>query len=435
MNDFLYLQIYSLCMKLTISRRWAILVIACLNFILSQFYRASVAVITPSLIADLNLDTNGLSLVSSAFFYAFAVMQIPVALYLDRIGPRITMTVLTLAGVGGVLVFARGESLTALVIGRVLLGAGMACNLMGTLKLITLWFGPSRFATLSALVISFGTLGSISATTPLVLIVDSMGWRTTFTSIAGFNLIIAIVFLLVIRDHPAVPVNANIPTEIHPRSQILKNGLWLLFTRRDYWIISLGTFCRYGIFAAIQALWAGPYLMKALEVAPIAAGNLLFLMSIGVVLGSPSWGYISDVLLHSRKIPIRIGLIGMAVILIVLANLKPGVNILLLSVLFFSFGFVTGSGQIMFAHIKEGMPIELAGTAMTGINFFTMVGVAFFLQVLGSIMQMLYPEASLGIQAFQRAFIICVGFLVLTTILYSFTVETLKTDAPRQKIF
>src|SRR4030042_115147 len=153
--------------NLTISRRWMVLFAACMLFVLSQFYRASIAVITPDLIRDLGLDTRGLSLVSAAFFYTFAIIQIPIGMYLDAIGPRIAMTVLSLLGVAGALVFAGGDSAGALVAGRLLLGAGMACNLMGTLKLITLWFGPLRFATLSAMVLSFGPLGNMTAATPL----------------------------------------------------------------------------------------------------------------------------------------------------------------------------------------------------------------------------------------------------------------------------
>ena len=419
-------------MKIELSRRWVIFTIACLLFILSQFYRASIAVITPELISDLNLNTNGLSLISAAFFYAFAIMQIPVAIYLDRIGPRFAMTILTLIGVSGGLIFAMGESLSMLVIGRALLGAGMACNLMGTLKLITLWFGPTRFATLSALVISFGTLGSITATTPLVLMVDIAGWRTTFVFFAVLNLLTVLLFFLVVRDGPAVSGNGSYPDAVGAEPHNVLKGLWQLLRERDYWIISLGTFCRYGIFAAVQALWAGPYLMTAIEIAPVTAGNMLILMSIGVVLGSPVWGYLSDALLQSRKVPIYFGLMGMAAILVVLANLKPGVSVSLLSILFFSFGFVTGSGQIMFAHIKERMPIEMAGTAMTGINFFTMAGVAFFLQALGSIMQFLYPDASLGTNAFKSAFLFCGVFLVVTTLIYFFTDETLRPEISRQ---
>jgi hypothetical protein len=79
----------------------------------------------------------------------------------------------------------------------------------------------------------------------------------------------------------------------------------------------------------------------------------------------------------------------------------------------------------MYAHIKERMPIERAGTAMTGINFFTMAGVAVFLQGLGSLMQRFYPEAALGAGAFRGAFLFCAGCLLVTAALYLMTKETL----------
>ena len=115
---------------------------------MSQFFRSSVAVIAPDLIEELALSPNRLSLISASFFYAFALMQIPLALYLDRVGARISMTVLTLIASIGAVIFAVGESMEMLTVGRILLGIGMSCNLMGTLKLITLWFGAKRFATL-----------------------------------------------------------------------------------------------------------------------------------------------------------------------------------------------------------------------------------------------------------------------------------------------
>ncbi len=413
-------------MKIIFSRRWVIFFLACLLFVLSQFYRASVAVISPELMADLGLDTRGLSLVSAAFFYAFAAMQIPIGLYLDSIGPRITMTVLTLVAVAGALLFARGDSLTALVVGRALLGVGMACNLMGTLKLITLWFGPLRFATLSALVISVGTAGNLAASTPLVVMVDALGWRGTFMAFAAVNLVLAAVFFLVVRDRPdscrngagAAPASAGF-------GQIL-SGVRALFSEKDYWIISLGTFCRYGIYAAVQALWAGPFLMHVLGVSPIATGNLLFLMSIGIVVGSPVCGWLSDTGIGSRKAVVVAGLMGMLAVLVVFARLSAGVGFFPLAALFFGFGFFSGAGQIMYAHIKERMPIERAGTAMTGINFFTMAGVAVFLQGLGSLMQRFYPGASLGAGAFKGAFYLCAGCLLVTSVLYLATQETLR---------
>lgn len=411
-------------MKHTISRRWIIFFAACMLFVLSQFYRASIAVITPDLIRDLGLDTRGLSLVSAAFFYTFAIIQIPIGMYLDAIGPRIAMTVLSLLGVAGALVFAGGDSAGALVAGRLLLGAGMACNLMGTLKLITLWFGPLRFATLSALVLSFGTLGNMTAATPLALMVQSLGWRMTFIVFAGINLLLTTLFFAVVRDRPQEAPNGGVPPPVSAELREILANLRDLMREKDYWIISLGTFCRYGIFAAVQALWAGPFLITVCGISPVEAGNVLLLMGVGMIIGSPVCGWFSDSLFETRKGVIIAGLIGMILVLVVLARLSQGADPTVLSALFFSFGFFSGSGQVMYAHIKERMPAERAGTAMTGVNFFTMAGVVAFLQGIGNLMQYLYPDESLSAPAFRAAFFFCAACLLLTLVLYFFTVET-----------
>jgi len=393
--------------------------------VLSQFYRASVTVISPDLIQALAIDTRQLSLISAAFFYAFAMTQIPITMYLDGIGPRISMSVLSLIAVIGAIVFATGHSVTALVTGRVLMGIGMACNLMGTLKLITLWFTPRHFATLSALVISAGTVGNLIAATPLVLMAQSMGWRNSFFMIGAINLFLAFLFYVITRDRPSESIVQDVPRAASTKLTEIARSLHHLIKEKDYWIISLGTFCRYGIFAAVQSLWAGPFLIHAIGLTAVSAGNLLILMSIGIVIGSPLYGWLSDTALRNRKGVIVSGLIAMAVILIILSMLSSGTGMTVLGILFFPFGFFASGGTIMYTHIKERMPPESAGAAMTGINFFTMVGGAVFLQGLGNMMQCLYPEDSLGTEAFIVAFLFCAVCLGITAVLYLFTVETL----------
>ena len=407
------------------AKRWIIFLLACLLFVLSQFYRASVAVISPELIDELALDTTQISLISAAFFYAFALMQIPISMYLDGIGPRISMTLLSLVAVAGSVLFGLGHSVPALVAGRVLMGFGMACNLMGTLKLITLWFSPRYFATLSALVVSTGTLGNLMAATPLVLLAQSMGWRNAFLVMAAVNLVLGVIFFAVVRDRPRVPLVPDMPDAVSTRLGDIFRSLAALFREKDYWIISMGTFCRYGIFAAVQALWAGPFLIEVLGVAPVSAGNLLVLTSIGIVVGSPVFGWFSDTVFAHRKGVVVCGLAGMAAVLLILTRLTPGTGMAVLSVLFFSFGFFGSAGGIMYAHIKERMPAERAGAAMTGINFFTMIGVAVFLQGLGNMMKYLHPGDSMGRAAFVDGFGFCAICLAVTVVLYLFTVETL----------
>jgi sugar phosphate permease len=430
---------------------------------MSQFYRASVAVISPDLMQEMGLNALDLSRISAAFFYAFAVMQIPVGIFLDTVGPRIAMTALTLLSVIGAVIFALGISPGWLTFGRVLLGVGMACNFMGALKLLTVWFEPRQFATLSAVVVSLGTLGNIAAATPLVLMVSLVGWRHSFLIIAGFTFALALVFLAVIKDRPGAddggigegtgggaaggigytkstggpggrsglrgndnkdvaPVEA---ADTRPSVSQTLGRAWALFHEKDYWIISAATFCRYGIYAAVQALWAGPFLIHVLELSAVTAGNILFLMSIGLILGCPLCGWMSDSLVVSRKKIIIPGICCMTGLLLGMNQLSPDTGVWLVYLVFFSFGLASGSGQVMYAHIKEQVPRSNAGMAMTGINFFTMAGVAVFLQGMGLVMARFFPGASLTLPAFHLAFGMCAICLAGIGLLYCLTRETL----------
>ena len=198
-------------------------------------------------------------------------------------------------------------------------------------------------------------------------------------------------------------------------------NIQLLFKRKDYWIISFSTLVRYGVYAAFQALWAGPFLMEVMGYSALTTGNLILLMNFGMILGSPCWGTLSDSLFKARKGVVIAGLIGIALTIIFLTVIPVGIHPSVLALLFFCFGFFNASGLLMYPHIKDMMPLEMAGVAMTGINFFNMIGPAVSLQGLGSLMQALYPDASRGPQAFNTAFIVCTVSLVAATTLYFFT--------------
>jgi sugar phosphate permease len=402
-------------------RRWSIYLIACLLFILSQFYRSCVAVISPNLTDELHLDAKDLGMISAAFFYAFAAMQIPISIYLDSIGPRLLMSVLSIVAAAGAVLFAWGESAATLMLGRVCLGMGMACNLMGPLKLITSWFPRKQFATLSTLFLSVGTAGNIAAATPLVWLTESLGWRTTFIFFALGNLLVVILFYAIARDHPEASPDRRPAGAAPIRFSVAIRGILQLFIRRDYWLISVGTFFRYGIFASVQALWAGPFLMIAMGLSQVMTGNLLLAISIGLIIGSPVCGWLSDTILQSRKVVVIGGLAAMAVTLAAIAVVPADTAPIVLFSLFFGFGIAGGAGQIMYAHIKECVPHENAGAAMTGINFFTMTGVAVFLHGLGWVIKAVYPDGALPAEALRMAFMVFGGCLAAAGMLYGLT--------------
>jgi MFS family permease len=398
-------------------RAWLIFLLCSLHLLTSQLYRTTNAVLAPWLIKDLRLDTEDLGLLSAGFFYAFALTQIPISIFLDKIGAKRLMIAFSFVGMAGASLFSLSQGLAMGLIGRLLLGVGMACNMMGPLKLLTEWFPPGRFATVSGLLYAIGTLGSIVAATPLVLLVELLGWRLSVQVIIAFHGLLTVALFWVIQDRPP---------EKNTRQALAKTGspygnLALLMRSKDYWIISAGTFVRYGTHAALQTLWAGPLLMEALQFSPVQAGNILLAMNIGLILGGPLWGTVSDRIFKTPKWGVAGGLVALALITFILRAMPPGTSTLMASAVFLLFGIASASGMHVYAHIKALVPKDMAGAAMSGTNFFTMMGPAVFLQGLGIVMQGLYPEASRGPEAFSASLLICIICQAGIGVLYFFT--------------
>jgi len=147
------------------------------------------------------------------------------------------------------------------------------------------------------------------------------------------------------------------------------------------------------------------------------------LLNIALIAGGPIWGGLSDRVFRNRRGVVIGGLVLLSGSILAIALLPKGAGLPVMAFLFFCFGFSAGTANLFLAHIKDLMPLALAGVAMTGINFFTMLGAAVFLQGLGSLMQRFYPMAALGISAFRSAFLLCAGALLLAAFLYLFTRE------------
>jgi sugar phosphate permease len=403
-------------------RRWFIFAVGAITFFLSQLYRTSNAILAPSLIRDLSLDSNGIGVVSAAFFYSFALTQIPIIVFLDKTGPRKLMTLLSVVGILGAIIFSLSQDFFSALAGRLLLGIGMSCALMGSLKLLSDWFPPYLFATFSGLLTAVGTFGNMMSTTPLAMMVEAWGWRASFQGIAVFHAVVTLAFYLIVRDKPR-DHHCESKTTDSKTVRATSFHISYLLKSKDYWFISLGTFMRYGTFAALQALWAGPLLLVVLKYSPLEAGNVILAMNIGLITGLPLWGIISDKILHTRKWMAVSGLFLMGLATLMLSLVREGCSASITGLIFFCIGFSTASGQLMYAHIKELFPSDMTGTALTGINFFTMIGPAVFLQGLGVMMQILYPTASFGQQAFTTSLCFCCICQFLAGFIYMLTRE------------
>jgi sugar phosphate permease len=294
----------------------------------------------------------------------------------------------------------------------------MAGNLMGTLKLFTRWFSPREFATLSGVILALGTLGNMIAATPLALMVNTFGWRWSFILIGMVTFLFAAAFFLLVDDNPEGDSSVD-PNKAPPSST--RNNLRLLFTSRDYWFICYGTFIRYGIYVAIQGLWAGPYLIEVLGYSMVEAGNILLLLNIGYLAGSPLGGWLSDRVLHSPKRVVSLGMAFSVLCIFALSGNWTAGNTWLLGGVFIVLGISSSFGIIMYVHIKDLMPPDMSGMALTGINLFTMLGGAMVTQVMGVLLDHLSASSIPSLGDYQTIFFIASLCLACGWVLYIFT--------------
>ena len=402
--------------------RWFIVVNCSLLFLMAMLFRASTVIIAPELGRELNLSLEELGLLGSVFFYAFAAAQLPMGVLLDKLGPRRTLICLNLIGSLGALLFARADGLAGGLLARALLGMGMSVNMMGSLKLYTVWFEPRQFATITGLTISIASLGGLLATSPFRLLVDAIGWRNGFNLLAMVNILLLVGFFLWVQDSPSTE-SRRPSTEFNNTRFAPWRGLRLLFGNLNFWIIAVTMGLRDGVYTAIQTLWAGPYLIFHLGLPVLLAGNLLLLLNAGAIIGAPVGGVLADRIIGSPK---RTGLISLCFLAlsILCLVLWPGpVYLPLLGAVLIIMGFFAPFASLVFAHIKTMVPEDITGIAFTGINFFAAVGGGVFLHALGHILEKGGSGALKSGGDYQSGFVVCFGAIVLALIIYRFSRE------------
>src|SRR5487761_22137 len=165
--------------------RWSIVGLLSLASVINYLDRATLSVSLPLIARDFNLGPAGKGVLLSAFFWSYALMQVPIGWAVDRTSLRwlyaATFTLWSVAqGLAGA-----ARSFAVLLGTRILLGIGESIYLPGGPQIVTLFFPPENRGLPSGL-FDFGTrigmsLGGILI--PVLLV--RFGWRETF-EIIGF---------------------------------------------------------------------------------------------------------------------------------------------------------------------------------------------------------------------------------------------------------
>lgn len=392
------------------------------TYVISGFWRVSNAVIAGDLARDLALSPEVLGLMGGAFFYSFGLAQLPMGPFLDRFGPRIVISLLACFGAASAVVFAMAGSGSVAVMARAGIGLGMAAVLMGSFKILTTWFSPHEFATLSGILIAIGNLGGIGATSPLAWLTDQLGWRGACLCMAAVTLLLAAGIYLVTRDRP--PQLEGAPFPAPPSSADIRSGLRTVFGSGVFWCLAPLGFASYGALITVQGLWGVPFLVDTYGMSKGAASSVLLAIPVGVVCGAPIWGHWSDSL--GRRKPLVLAGLGAMLLFFLTLTLHPPLPRWGLMAQCWLLGFASASLYILYTQVKESFSLSIAGTALTALNFFVILGAAMFQQMTGLIMGCWKPSAAatLPLAAYQWGFGVSAALLALALALYAVCRDT-----------
>ena len=367
-------------------------------YVVSQFLRNSVGVIAPDLAAEIGMSAAEIGVLSSAFFIAFALAQLPLGVAIDRYGPKRAMLVCAAIAVLGAVVFARSTTAGGLVAARVLMGVGSSCFLMAPLALYAQRFPPERFTMLAGIQIGIGSLGTLLVTAPLAWAAATIGWRAAFLWVGAIMVMCGVLIAVAVRD-------ANGSAPAGRRESVRESLAGILEAARTESVarlFAMNLIC-YSGFALIVGLWGGPYLTHAYGYGLTARGDLLVIPAVTQVVGVVLWGH-ADRLLGGFKPPVLLGSVATAAALFVLAGagtLAPVPLIVWLAL----FGFATAYTPVLIAHGKTLFPPHLVGRGMTLLNIGTMGGVFLSQLATGAVIDLFPAEGGVyPVDAYRLAF-------------------------------
>jgi len=374
-----------------------------LGYAISYFYRNANAIIEVDLVRDLGLGPADLGLLTSVYFISFAAFQLPLGVLLDRYGPRRTESILLLFAALGSILFAQAESLSGLIVGRLLIGLGVSACLMAAFKAYVLWFSSQRLAMINGLQMVAGGLGALLATIPLQNALSYTDWRGVFTGLAIITVFASVCLWMFL------PENQRTDDKL-PSLKLHLKEIGQVLRSRIFWGIAPLAAISSGANMAIHGLWMKPWLRDVTGLSADNAAQLLFAMTLTFIGGFLTLGIIAERLSQLFDVHLMsISVFGMTIFLFIQGTMiYGGIGSPLILVILL--GFFGTASVLVYAGYAKIFPKNLSGRVSTFLNLLVFIG-AFILQWgIGAIIE-LWPPTDNGYdpESYQSAF----GFLVI----------------------
>ena len=387
--------------------RRVVFALALASFVLSFFHRTAPAAIAGELTQAFAISGAVLGTLAATYFYVYTLLQIPVGVLADTLGPRKLLAGGSAVAAVGSLLFALAPAWEIAAVGRTLVGIGVSVAFISILKVSAVWFPASRFATLAGMTMFAGNLGAVIAGAPLAWLVTQTSWRTVFVGLAVLSAALSLTSWWRVRDRPedlGLPAVNPAPTSsarvpwLHAVLRVLANrATWPAF------FVNVGVG---GSFLAFAGLWGVPYLQHSRGLSRVDAAQHTSLLLLGVAIGSLVIGMVSD-RLQSRR-----GVMRTFVVLYVLSWLPwllhadwPMAATL---AWFLLMGLLIPGFTLSWTIAKEANPIEFAGIATAVVNVGIFLGTGVLQPLVGWVLDRGRAAGDIG-AAWDQAILVLAG--------------------------
>jgi len=281
------------------ARRWMIVWLLFAASVINYFDRQTLSYALPLLAKEFRLDPVQQGVLASAFFWSYALMQIPMGLVADRVNLRWLYA-------GTFALWSLAQALTglarsvAMLIGcRVLLGIGEAIYLVGGTKVVSLLFPISQRGLPCGLFDAGTRTGLVLEGLTIGWLLQTLGWRATFVVVG----LAALVWLLpwFLATPPQMRESSG------PRAQSALpdwTQIGMLLRNRDLLGVLLGFFC-FDYFWYLLLTWLPSYLVNVRRLTILRAGIYASLPFLVFGVCQPLGGWIADRLIRQGADPGR----------------------------------------------------------------------------------------------------------------------------------
>jgi MFS family permease len=358
---------------------WLVTLTAALFFFYGFIQLNLFSAINAPLMQEFGLTASQLGQLASMYFYGNALFLIPAGLLLDRYSTKKLLLSAIVLSTIGTFAFAWSPNYLMAATARFFVGISAAFCFLSSIRLASRWFPANRMALVTGIVVTMAMIGGMVAQTPMTVLSNNIGWRNATLIDAALGIIVFIATLIVVKDRPSDSHDAAKADKEKLKALGLWRSLIQTIVNPQNW---LG-----GIYASLLnlpvfllgALWGINYLTEVHHISAVQASYATTLFFVGVIFGSPAYGWFSDHI-GLRRLPMIVGaIISLAVILVLMY--VPNLSLGSLIALFFLIGFTTSSQVLAYPTIAELNPISLTSTAIS-IASMTIMSSGFIFQPL-----------------------------------------------------